>query len=101
MTAVAFGVKTSEQPLLDRQRRHADQAEDAVGHRALGRALDPVHPAVHLGQALAAVRDADGQREVDEAEAVAELAGQRLVERPQVERDHRADLVDERVAAAR
>ena len=52
-----------------------------------------------LGEAFGWVGDPDGEREVHEAEAVAQFAWERLVERAQVVGNCRADLIDEAVAA--
>ena len=56
--------------------------------------LDRVHPALDLGQPRERIVDADGQPEQHEAEAVAELARERPVERAQVEGHERVHLVD-------
>ncbi len=58
--------------------------------------LDRVHAPLDLGDAEHGILDVERQGEHDEAEAVAELLRQRLVERTQVERDEGVDLVGAR-----
>ena len=88
-----------EQGGLDLPGRGSHRAEDGVGDRPLGRALDRVHPFAHRRQPLQRVLEADGQRERHEPETVAQVTGQRLVRGPKVERDGGADLVDEAAPA--
>ena len=90
----ALGGEEVDQARLELGRRAAHQAEDAVGEHALVAVLDRVHPALDLGQPRGRIVEADGQPEQHEAEAVAELAGERPVERAQVEGDERVHLVD-------
>jgi hypothetical protein len=54
--------------------------------------FDLRHATVDFGQASIAPARTDGKWQEDEPELVAELARHRLVERPQVERDHGLDL---------
>ena len=56
--------------------------------------LDRVHPVLDLAQPGDGVGDADGQPQQDEPESVPELRGQRLVQRAEVERHERVDLVE-------
>jgi hypothetical protein len=58
----------------------ADRAQDPVGDRTLVGALDRAHARLHGEDALERILDADGQAQQQQAEAVAELARQRLVE---------------------
>ncbi len=81
--------------------RSPDRAEDAVGDRALVRALDRAHVLANGLQALDRVLDADRQPEDQQPEAVAEVPRQRLVQRAQVERDERVQLVHRLAASAK
>ncbi len=73
---------------LDGGGHPADRVEDPVGHLALARALQREHPHRDLVQAAGGVLDRRRQAQDHEAETVAQVARQRLVEWPQVERHH-------------
>ena len=57
-------------------------------------ALDRAHASLDRAQALDRILDPHRQAEQDETEPVAEVAGEGLIQRPQVERHERVDLVD-------
>ena len=80
--------------LLHEGRSAADDSEDAVADRALVPALDRAHASLDRAQALDRILDPHRQAEQDETEPVAEVAGEGLIQRPQVERHERVDLVD-------
>ena len=89
-----------DEPRLDRGRRRAHRGEDAVRDRPLVGVLDRRGAPAHLEQAVDRRLDPDREAEQQEPEAVAELARDRVLQRAQVERHHRVDLVEDVAARA-
>ncbi len=88
----ALAGEVVDQAGFDDGRREPHQLEDPVRDGAFVTVLDGIHPPLDLERPLVRVLDVDRELEQDEAEPVAELARQRLVERAQVERHQRMDV---------